>query len=211
MGELLEVEALVVRRGGRTVLHDATFQVGPGLWVLRGANGSGKSSLLRVLGGVLPSRGGHARVCGHDVVTEAAQARAQLCYVPEVAELFGYLTAQEFLETLAAFRAASVDPAVALFEQLTNPDAPSTRIASLSAGQRRKLLLSTMRCGEPQVLLLDEPTNALDQPALAWLVDELPRWRAQGRAVVVAMHGDPISLPWDGEIQIADGRARLST
>lgn len=209
MTDRLVAQDLVVRRGGHTVLSNATFRLGPGLWVVRGANGAGKSSLLRVLAGVLPSRGGHVVVCGHDLESDAARARACLCYVPESAELFGYLTAREFLETLAAFRSAAVDPSLALFRDLTSTDAPSMRIASLSAGQRRKLLLSTLRCGAPKVLLLDEPTNALDREALTWLEAELTRWRECGRTVLVAMHGEPIAVAWDGEVRIADAVARL--
>ena len=206
MTNRIRVESLVVRRGGHTVLSDATFDIGPGLWLVRGANGSGKSSLLRALAGVLPTHGGTAKICGHDLRTEATEARASLCYVPETAELFGYLTAREFLETLAAFRRCSVAPACALFERLTSRHTADLRIATLSAGQRRKLLLATIRCGEPRVLLLDEPTNALDQDALGWLREELLRWKADGRIVMVAMHADPIAIEWDGRLSVGDGR-----
>lgn len=202
MADAVEVRGLVVRRGGRVVLRDASFSVDAGLWLLRGDNGSGKSSLLRALAGVLPTHGGSAQICGHDLKTAAAQARKHLCYVPEDAELFGYLTAQEFLETFATLREGSADAALALFEQLTHRDALATRIASLSAGQRRKLLLSTMRCGAPRVLLLDEPTNALDRAALDWLQDELARWKADGRTVIVAMHADPLDIEWDGRLEL---------
>lgn len=207
MVDAVEVRGLVVRRGGHVVLRDASFSVGAGIWLLRGHNGSGKSSLLRALAGVLPTHGGSARICGHDLKTDAARARAHLCYVPEDAELFGYLTAREFLETLATLRSSPVDAALALFEQLTHRAALATRIASLSAGQRRKLLLSTMRCGEPRVLLLDEPTNALDRAALLWLQEELSRWKADGRTAIVAMHADPLDIDWDGRLEVTEGRA----
>lgn len=209
MAEHVEVESVVVRRGGHTVLSDATFSLGAGLWLVRGANGSGKSSLLRALAGVLPTHGGRARIVGHDLRADAAKARAQLCYVPETAELFAYLTAREFLETVAAFRRCPVEPALACFEQLTSRDAPPMRIGSLSAGQRRKLLLSTTELGDPQVLLLDEPTNALDQEALAWLRAALVAWKDEGRAVLVAMHADPIAVPWDGTLEVGNGRCAL--
>lgn len=209
MSARVHVESLVVRRGGHTILTDATFDVGPGLWLVRGANGSGKSSLLRALAGVLPTHGGSAKICGHDLRSEGARARAALCYVPETADLFGYLTAAEFLETLAAFRQCGVRPALALFEQLASRDIAYMRIAALSAGQRRKLLLSTMRCGDPRVLLLDEPTNALDQEALTWLREELQRWRRDGRIVMVAMHADPVALDWDGRLRVEAGRVCL--
>lgn len=204
----IDVAGLEVRRGGHTILRDASFVLPPGLWALRGANGSGKSSLLRALAGVLPYHAGVASIAGHDLCTDARRAREQLCYVPENAELFGYLTAQEFLETVAAFRGCSVDAAVQLFTQLASPDAAFKRIASLSAGQRRKLLLSTMRCGSPRVLLLDEPTNALDQASLAWLSEELIRWKSDGRVVLVAMHAEPVAVAWDGRVEVVDGTAR---
>ncbi|MBV1861548.1 MAG: ATP-binding cassette domain-containing protein [Nannocystaceae bacterium] len=202
------VTGLEVRRGGHTVLRDASFVLPSGLWALRGANGSGKSSLLRVLAGVLPFHGGAAKLCGLDLRDDAKRAREVLCYVPENAELFGYLTAREFLETVAAFRRCSVGAAVELFVALASADAADKRIASLSAGQRRKLLLSTVRCGTPRVLLLDEPTNALEQASLLWLTEALVRWRAEGRVVLVAMHAEPIAVPWDGQVEVVDGMAR---
>ena len=205
MADRIEVERLVVWRGGHTVVSDASFEVGPGLWLVRGANGSGKSTLLRALAGVLPTRGGTARICGHDLRRDATAARACLCYVPESAELFGYLTAREFLQTVAAFRGCAVERAAELFASLTSSDALPTRIASLSAGQRRKLLLSTTACGTPRVLLLDEPTNALDQEALAWLRVSLERWRDEDRVVLVAMHADPIAVRWDGRLMVEAG------
>lgn len=204
----INVQGLEVRRGGHTILRDASFVLPPGLWALRGANGSGKSSLLRVLAGVLPFHAGSAKLCGHDLRSDALRARENVCYVPENAELFGYLTAREFLETVAAFRRCSVDPAVDLFVELASSDAADQRIASLSAGQRRKLLLSTLRCGEPRVLLLDEPTNALDQASLSWLRDSLVRWKAEERVVLVAMHAELVVVPWDGRVEVAAGTAR---
>lgn len=208
MGERsVHAAGIEVRRGGHTILRDASFVLPPGLWVLRGKNGSGKSSLLRVLAGVLPFHGGTATLCGHDLRTHAERARAELCYVPENAELFGYLTAREFLETVAVFRHCEVEPAVDLFVDLASADAADKRIASLSAGQRRKLLLSTLRLGEPPVLLLDEPTNALDQASLSWLREEMVRWRAQQRVVLVAMHAEPVAVPWDGQVEVASGTA----
>ncbi len=201
----IEVEHLAVWRGGHTVVSDASFELGPGLWLLRGANGSGKSTLLRALAGVLPTRRGTARICGHDLRRDADEARALLCYVPESAELFGYLTAREFLQTVAAFRGCAVEPALDVFVSLTSADAPATRIASLSAGQRRKLLLSSTACGTPRVILLDEPTNALDQEALEWLRASLERWRDEGRAVLVAMHSDPVAVRWDGRLSVERG------
>lgn len=204
----IDVAGLEVRRGGHTIIRDASFVLPPGLWALRGANGSGKSSLLRALAGVLPYHAGVASIAGYDLRTDARRAREELCYVPESAELFGYLTAREFLETVAAFRGCSVDASVQLFTQLASSEAAFKRIASLSAGQRRKLLLSTMRCGSPQVLLLDEPTNALDQASLAWLSEELVRWRSDGRVVLVAMHAEPVAVAWEGCVEVADGTAR---
>ena len=67
-------------------------------------------------------------------------------------------------------------------------------------------MLATIRCGEPRVLLLDEPTNALDQDALGWLREELLRWKADGRIVMVAMYADPIAIEWDGRLSVGDGR-----
>ncbi len=204
----IDVADLEVRRGGHTILREVNFVLPPGLWALRGANGSGKSSLLRALAGVLPIHGGSAKVSGHDLRTDGRRARANLCYVPESAELFGYLTAREFLQTVAAFRRSSVDAAVELFTELASGDAADQRIASLSAGQRRKLLLSTVCCGAPRVLLLDEPTNALDQASLTWLAEALARWRAEDRVVLVAMHAEPIAVPWAGRVEVARGTAR---
>ncbi len=201
----LRARDVSVRRGGTTILQAVQFELPAGLWALRGANGSGKSTLLRTVAGVLPMASGSLQISGHDLRRDAARARAQLGYVPQSAEFFGYLTVREFLQTVAAFRRTPVDEALALFEQLVHSAAVSARISTLSAGQRRKLLFAAAECGHPPVILLDEPTNALDHATVTWLEQALQRWRDQGRLVLVALHGTPLSVPFDGTLEVRDG------
>lgn len=185
---LLVAEGLRVRRGGRVVLDRCDLRLGPGLTVLRGANGSGKSSLLRALAGILRCTSGQVRIAGHDLEAAPEEARRELAYVPETPDLFPYLSARELLEVIADLRGGSVDEALAVMAALGLEGREDERIATLSLGQRRKVTIAAAACAAPRVLLLDEPFNGLDVDALAALGELLTRWAGEGRAVLIATH-----------------------
>jgi ABC-type multidrug transport system ATPase subunit len=206
---LVAARDVAIRRGGRDVIHEATFELGPGVWALRGDNGSGKSTLLRALAGVGPAHRGTIAIAGHDLRREPVAARRRLGWLPQSAEIFGWLRAREFLETVAALRNTSADEPLARARRLIDDRCGDRRIDTLSAGQRRKLCLCAALCGRPDVLLLDEPEAALDESALADLATELAALAHDGRAIIVAAHGGLAGVDLRGTLLAKDGRVAL--
>ncbi|MEC9166542.1 MAG: heme ABC exporter ATP-binding protein CcmA, partial [Pseudomonadota bacterium] len=146
--------------------------------VLEGANGSGKSSLLRLLAGLLPPSAGDAewqgaaacRYLGHgDAVNPALSGREAL----------------DFWRRLWGGDAAAVAPALAAFDLMPVADVPARM---MSAGQRRRLALARLALVPAPVWLLDEPTIGLDSAARAALERALAGHLAAGGAAVLATH-----------------------
>ena len=162
---------------------DLAFANGEAL-VLGGANGSGKSSLLRLLAGLLAPSAGEAewqgeaacRYLGHgDAVNPALSGREAL----------------DFWRRLWGGDAAAVAPALAAFDLMPVADVPARM---MSAGQRRRLALARLALVSAPVWLLDEPTIGLDSAARAALEQALAGHLAAGGAAVLATHV-PIAVP----------------
>ncbi len=158
----LQARAITVRYGRRLAVDAVTLDVEPGeTLVILGANGSGKSSLLRALAGVQPHQGTLAWNGG-------TASCAGIGYMPQDNAVRAALTAFEVvllgrLHSLA-FRVGERDLAAAMaaLAELGVADLASRRIGELSGGQRQLVFLAQVLAADPKVLLLDEPTSALD-------------------------------------------------
>ncbi|MGQ4387195.1 ATP-binding cassette domain-containing protein [Streptomyces sp. SAS_270] len=160
-----------VRYGPLEALHGVTLLApGPGLTVLLGRNGSGRTTALRALAGTLPLSGGAVVWDGADVTRLPAYERARrgLCLVPERRAVFGSLTVRENLELASGTR--SFDLALDSYPPL-RPLLPR-RAGTLSGGEQRMLALSRALLSHARVVLVDEPTQGMS-PAVAARTYEL--------------------------------------
>jgi ABC transport system ATP-binding/permease protein len=205
---VLELEDATLAVAGRVLLDRVTWRLGPGERIgLVGVNGSGKTTLLRVLAGERPLDGGR-------LVTGAT---VRLAYLPQ--ELTGDSAQSasgsagsprvlEAVEEVARFvRVGKAElSASALLERLGFPASRQwTPVAELSGGERRRLRLTQLLMGEPNVLLLDEPTNDLDIDTLQRLEDLLDGW--PGTLVVVSHDRYLVERVCDGVVALfGDGR-----
>ncbi|WP_316754706.1 ATP-binding cassette domain-containing protein [Streptomyces herbicida] len=181
-----------VRYGPLEALHGVTLAApGPGLTVLLGRNGSGRSTVLRALAGIVPLSGGAVLWDGADVTRVPAYERARrgLFLVPERRAVFGALTVRENLELVAP----AYDSALDVYPQL-RPLLPR-RAGTLSGGEQRMLALSRALLARARVLLVDEPAQGMS-PSVATRTYEL--LSALDACVVVAeqrlppvLHGGP--------------------
>ncbi|MFI6661283.1 ATP-binding cassette domain-containing protein [Streptomyces sp. NPDC050523] len=158
-----------VRYGPLEALHGVTLAApGPGLTVLLGRNGSGRTTALRALAGTVPLSGGAVVWDGVDVSRMPAfeRARRGLCLVPERLAVFGSLTVRENLELTARDHAAALDA----YPQLA-PLLPR-RAGTLSGGEQRMLALSRALLARARVVLVDEPAQGMS-PTVAARTHEL--------------------------------------
>jgi heme exporter protein A len=194
----LIAEALACRRGERLVFSGLSFRLpAGGALILTGANGSGKTSLLRLLATfVAPAAGGLAWGAA-PIAADLAAHRARLHFVGHQDGVKPALTPREMLRFWAALRglaasraAARIEAAVAAFALAAVADWPCRW---LSAGQRRRLALARLLVAPAPIWLLDEPTSALDDDNRARLERAISVHRTAGGRVVLATH-TPIAI-----------------
>jgi ATP-binding cassette subfamily F protein uup len=169
---VLDAVDLSLRLGSREVLHDLTWRLGPGDRVaVVGVNGSGKTSLIRLLAGELePSagrieRGSTVRI-GH-LSQDTVEIPGHMRVLESLEEVRGHAVLSDGEEITAAM----------LCDRFGfRGEKARTPVADLSGGERRRLALMRVLMGEPNVLLLDEPTNDLDIDTLTALEDLLDGW-----------------------------------
>ena len=200
----LAAEDLACRRGERLVFAGLGFRLAPGgALALTGANGSGKSSLLRLLATLLVPASGRLLWAGESVTADPARYRAALHYVGHLDATKPALSAREMLRFWAAIRGAArpaIDEALDSFGIGGFADWPCRW---LSAGQRRRLALARLIAAPAPIWLLDEPSAALDRDSEIRLESAIASHRASGGRVVVATH-QPLAIPGAAAIALDD-------
>jgi heme exporter protein A len=185
----LVVDDLACRRGERLVFHGLSCMLPPGgALVLTGANGSGKSSLLRLLATLLTPDAGRVMWRGAPVSADLAGYRADLHYVGHLDAIKPALGVRETLAFWAGMRGVAapwLDAALITFGLAALADWPCRW---LSAGQRRRLALARLIAVPAPLWLLDEPTAALDTDGEERLAAAIETHRASGGRVVIATH-----------------------
>lgn len=211
-GTLLSVRGLAAQRGDRLLFEGLDLEIGPSevVW-LRGRNGRGKTSLLRILAGLSSPAAGAVRIGGLDLRAEASACRASLCYVAHANALKDDLTAAQSLSFLAGLRAGPPD-AEAIGTALTRMGVGSRAgalVRTLSQGQRRRVALARLALPDsPPLWLLDEPFDALDDRGIEVLNALLADHAARGGAALLTSH-QALSLrhPMPREVWLGNARA----
>lgn len=152
-----------VRYGPLEALHGVTVAAGPGLTVLLGRNGSGRTTALRALAGTVRLSAGAVVWDGVDVTRMPAHERARrgLCLVPERQAVFGSLTVRENLELASRSYGIALDAYPPLEPLLPR------RAGTLSGGEQRMLALSRALLARARVVLVDEPAQGMSPPVAA--------------------------------------------
>ncbi len=159
---------------------------------LLGANGSGKTTSLRMIAGLIKPDTGQIRIDGYDVVRDRQASSASLGFFPDQFGLYARLSVREHIRYALDLRgydprrrAAAIDEAIAT---LAIGELADRRCAGFSAGQRVKVALACTIAGNPKTLIFDEPTRALDLYAVKLLRMTLKQLRARGHAILLASH-----------------------
>lgn len=194
---------LACRRGERLVFEGLDFLLPPGgALILRGANGSGKSSLLRLMAGLTPPEAGILAWDGVPVSDDPALHRARLHFIGHADALKPALTAAETLAFWAGMRGDGGSVAAALAQFRLRPLAEMP-CRFLSAGQRRRLALARLVASPAPLWLLDEPLTGLDEDAVADLHAAIAAHRAAGGCVALSTHA-PLALADAATLALGD-------
>ncbi len=217
---MLEIQNLSVSYGSHRVLSGVNLALAPGqILALIGPNGTGKSTLIRTLAGIVPPLNGSLQVDGQDIVKLGAMQRARLmAFVPQALQLPPAFTAWE---TVLLGRTPHLnwlgqvsphDEAIARRAMVRTKTSAlaERRVGELSGGEQQRILLARALAQDTPILVMDEPTAHLDLQYQISLLDEVRSLARQERlAVLIALHdlnlvsryADRVALLLDGRLQ----------
>ena len=216
---MFAISDLHVAYGQSEVLHGLNISVAPNeIVAVMGRNGMGKTTLMKSLMGIVPTRGGSVSIAGADITTMKSYERVSrgLAYVPQGRMIFSSMTVKENIETglVASGETKVPDDIYELFPVLL--EMKGRRGGNLSGGQQQQLAIARALATRPKVLLLDEPTEGIQPSIIRDMARTLKRIRdTRGLSIIVSEQvlsfaldvADRVLVIENGEIVCDDARA----
>lgn len=177
-------------RGGRTVAVDGLDLSVPegGVFGFLGPNGSGKTTTIRCLLGLVAPTAGHARVLGADVRTALPEVIGRVGSVVEQPALFPTMSGRRNLLLLARLHGIGADEVDAVLARVGLAERGRDLVRTYSLGMRQRLGIAAALLKDPALLILDEPANGLDPAGIREVRELIRRLGAEGRTVFVSSH-----------------------
>jgi putative ABC transport system ATP-binding protein len=196
-----------------TALKDVSFAIEDGEFVtVRGASGSGKSSLLNIIGCLDTPTAGTYQLAGEDISRYTDQQRSNLrCrkigFVFQTFNLLPRTTALENVEVPALYSGDRVDreKALALLDRVGLADRAGHFVTELSGGEQQRVAIARAMMNDPPLLLADEPTGNLDSASGESIMHLLADLRDEGRTIIVVTHDESTAAYAERELLIRDG------
>ena len=188
---VIDVHGLTKSFGGRVVVRDLSMQVKRGtIFGFLGPNGSGKTTTIRMLCGLLTPDQGSGTCLGYDIRTEVAKIKTRVGYMTQRFSLYEDLSVRENLEFIARIYGLPhpVAAAKAMIERLGLQGREEQVAGKLSGGWKQRLALGACTLPNPKLLLLDEPTAGVDPKARRDFWGEIHKLAAEGLTVLVSTH-----------------------
>ncbi|MBC8014101.1 MAG: ABC transporter ATP-binding protein, partial [Methyloceanibacter sp.] len=187
----IDVSGLTKSFGPRTAVHDLSLKVPKGeIYGFLGPNGSGKTTTLRMLCGLLTPDSGEGTCLGYDIVTQSDEIKRNVGYMTQRFSLYADLSIRENLEFVARVYGVA-DPKGAAGRAIARLGLGSRAAqlaGELSGGWKQRLALGACILPQPKLLLLDEPTAGVDPKARREFWDEIHNLAAEGITVLVSTH-----------------------
>jgi len=187
----IDVKGLTKSFGGREVVHDLSMQVKRGsIYGFLGPNGSGKTTTIRILCGLLTPDSGEGTCLGYDILKDAEKIKRKVGYMTQRFSLYQDLSVRENLEFVARLygladaRGAARD----MIKRLGLSGREEQLAGELSGGWKQRLALGACTLPNPELLLLDEPTAGVDPKARRDFWNEIHALAADGLTVLVSTH-----------------------
>ena len=190
---VISLRNLQVRYGNTTVLDNINLEVSPGQIIgYIGPNGAGKSTTIKAILGLITDYSGTITVLGHDVATRDVKYKAHVGYVPESAELYEALTAEEYLTFIGTLYGLSEEKTSRKSNELVQllglQEAYRSRLSSYSKGMKQKVLLISSLLHNPEILFLDEPLSGLDANSVMVVKDLMSELAGAGKTIFYSSH-----------------------
>jgi len=190
---VIETTALTKVYGDKRAVDRLTLRIEPGeVMGFLGPNGSGKTTTIRLLMGLLRPTEGSASIRGRDCHRDAVALKREVGYLPDEPFLYPYLSGYELLELVAGLHGFSARDARSRARQSAElmdlGDAAGAFTVTYSMGMKKRLALAMALIHDPQVLIMDEPTNGLDPKGAREMRDTIVRLAASGRTVFLSTH-----------------------
>jgi ABC-type multidrug transport system ATPase subunit len=203
---MISASDLCLTLDGRVILDHVSFEIAHGESVaLVGPNGSGKTSILRCLLGLVPFDG-YASIDGHDVVREPVAARTRLGYVPQKVA-FGDACAAEVLSFVAKLRRIEPPRIAESLQAVGLQEHANEKVRTFSGGMQQRLSLAVALLGNAPVLLFDEPSASLDREGQATFFDIVGQLRRRGHTLLLASHrSEEVECLTDRVLHVDRGR-----
>ena len=190
---MIQLRQLTKKFGDLVAVSDLTLQVGRGqFFAVLGPNAAGKTTLMRVLAGLLKPTSGTARVAGFDIQTDPLEARRRMAYVPDFPFLYDKLTPLEFFRfTGQIFQMSGArleESARDLMARFNLDEFARKPIDGLSHGTRQRVAIVASLLHDPEVFIIDEPMVGLDPQHARGVKDVLKERTRQGCTVFLSTH-----------------------
>ena len=189
---MIEVKNLVKKYGNQFAVNDISFTVEEGkIYGLLGPNGAGKSTCMNIMTGYIAASSGEVIINGHDIMTEAEEAKKYIGYLPEIPPLYPDMTVVEYLNFVAELKKVpKAERAQEIEDVMTKTfitDMKNKLIKHLSKGYKQRVGLAQAMLSNPSVIILDEPMVGLD-PKQILEIRELILGLKKDHTVILSSH-----------------------
>jgi ABC-2 type transport system ATP-binding protein len=190
---MIELDQLVKKFGNLTAVDNISLKIARGeFFAVLGPNAAGKTTMIKMLTGLIKPTSGSARICGFDVQTQPLEARQRLAYVPDFPFLYDKLTAWEFFRFIGQLfhlDAARIEKnAQELAARFHLADFADRSLEGLSHGTRQRVAIVAALLHDPEVFVIDEPMVGLDPQHGRIVKDVLKERSLAGMTVLVSTH-----------------------
>ena len=191
--EGIEIKGLTKTYADVTAVDGLDLVIPKGeLFGLLGPNGSGKTTTINCLSGLIKPTRGSMKVAGFDVETETAKVRAVLGISPQETAVYAHLSGRENIEFFGSLYSVPKDvlvkSTISLVQKLGLAEDADRRVSKYSGGMKRRVSIAMALVQDPQVVFLDEPTVTMDPQSRRAMWDVIEQLKAEGKTIVLTTH-----------------------
>lgn len=189
MPYVLHVNKLCKVMKGKALVQNVSFTIHAGqILALCGGNGAGKSTVLRMVAGIMLPTSGEVSVNGQSPTSKRTRFAEQIGYMPDDFRFSHSLSAEETLQFWADLKNVGTDRVIDVLDMVGLGNHKKQRVTTFSKGMRQRLLFAQAVLSKPPLLIMDEPTNGLDPYWMQEFAQLMKSIRAEGQMVVFSTH-----------------------